>query len=372
MIDWFMATLLLAKPLFYINLLTTVSSITNYSVIASSRGEMIDLPALSYGLFHGEVKPIRMFNSITTGINFQGLNMDIGHLRGITWVKNDDPASAINNTPSLMQNGKSASRNRWINYNRSKGQYESGAEHAGTEQFWVNKKECRYVDDNNQIVNPLLPDCAQAISAMKAIAIAQSQGQKIYTINRSNAATALSKLPVTGVVGDEIRNAIQQGMEVTIHEKPVTAYGWTGYGYIITDPETGGGAYLVAGGGNGAFLFITGVFIIGMIIAMLPAILATGTLLAVAPLLVLGIGSLIMGASLLGIVDKSFCKLGFSIIIGTTFAVLAGIILSWLTPLLGTAAAVSHQIVSFLLSSSVARVSGALYGWATSDGVCPG
>ncbi|MDY0049807.1 MAG: hypothetical protein RBR73_03570, partial [Halothiobacillaceae bacterium] len=30
--------------------------------------------------------------------------------------------------------------------------------------------------------------------------------------------------------------------------------GWTGYGYIIVDPETGAGAYLIEGKGNGMFL----------------------------------------------------------------------------------------------------------------------
>ena len=40
-------------------------------------------------------------------------------------------------------------------------------------------------------INP----CAEAISAVKAIAIAQSEGQKIYTINKQNSQTALQKLP---------------------------------------------------------------------------------------------------------------------------------------------------------------------------------
>ncbi len=83
---------------------------------------------------------------------------------------------------------------------------------------------------------------AQAVStAVKAIAIAQAQGQKIYTINQSNAATALPKLPVGGTVGQEIASAVQAGKEVTVHEKPISAHGFTGYGYVITDPETGGG-----------------------------------------------------------------------------------------------------------------------------------
>ena len=49
----------------------------------------------------------------------------------------------------------------------------------------------------------------------------------------------------------EIQSAVQAGKEVTVHEKPISAHGFTGYGYTITDPETGAGAYLIEGKGNG-------------------------------------------------------------------------------------------------------------------------
>jgi hypothetical protein len=119
------------------------------------------------------------------------------------------------------------------------------------EQFWTDKSQCRYQDENGQFQNPTLPDCAQGISVVKAITIAQSQGQKIYTITQQNANTALSKLPIGGSVGQEIRNAVLSGKEVTVHEKQINAYGWSGYGYIVTDPETGeGGWYIIEGSGN--------------------------------------------------------------------------------------------------------------------------
>ena len=195
---------------------------------------MVDRPALSYGLFHAQVKPRKLYGIVTTGITFQGLNMDIGHLRHTRWVKNDDPQAQINNKPELTANGKSAAQNRWIAYNKMRGQYASAMEHAVPEQFWVDKSQCRYTDENGQIQNPTQADCAQAVSAVKAIAIAQAQGQKIYTINQSNAATALPKLPVGGTVGQEIQSAVQAGKEVTVHEKPISAHGFTGYGYTIT------------------------------------------------------------------------------------------------------------------------------------------
>ena len=184
------------------------------------------------------------------GVTFQGLNMDIGHLRHVRWVKDDDPKSQINDKPELKQNNKSAAQNRWIAYNRMRGQYASAMEHAAPEAFWVDKMKCSYTDENERIQNPTLNPCAEAISAVKAIAIAQSEGQKIYTINKANAQTALAKLPIGGEVGSEIRNAVNAGKEVTVHEKSINKHGWKGFGYIVIDPETGAGAYIIEGNGN--------------------------------------------------------------------------------------------------------------------------
>ena len=184
------------------------------------------------------------------GVTFQGLNMDIGHLRHVRWVKDDDPKSQINDKPELKQNNKSAAQNRGIAYNKMRGQYASAMEHAAPEAFWVDKTKCSHTDENGRIQNPTLNPCAEAISAVKAIAIAQSEGQKIYTINKQNAQTALAKLPIGGEVGSEIRNAVNAGKEVTVHEKSINKHGWKGFGYIVIDPETGAGAYIIEGNGN--------------------------------------------------------------------------------------------------------------------------
>ena len=230
------------------------TSLQSHGVIAASQAQMFDAPALSYGLFHAQVRPNKLYGIVTTGVTFQGLNMDVGHLRHMRWVKDDNPASTINNKPDLIQNGKSAAQNRWIAYNKMRGQYSSAMEHAVPEQAWVNRNTCKYVDESGQVKNPTLQPCAEGISAVKAIAIAQSQGQKIYTITRENAATALPKLPVGGDAGAEIRSAIQAGKEITVHESQISAYAWTGYGYTVIDPDTGAGGYIIEGKGNGGWL----------------------------------------------------------------------------------------------------------------------
>jgi len=91
-----------------------------------------------------------MCGIVTTGITFLGLNMDIGHLRSIRWVQDDDPQSPINGKPELTGNGKSAAQNRWIAYNKMRGQYSSAMEHAVPEQFWVDKSQCRYQDEGGK------------------------------------------------------------------------------------------------------------------------------------------------------------------------------------------------------------------------------
>jgi len=52
----------------------------------------------------------------------------------------------------------------------------------------------------------------------------------------------------------DIRNALAAGKDVTVHQAPITQSGWTGSGYIITDPATGAGAYMISGGANGTAL----------------------------------------------------------------------------------------------------------------------
>ena len=41
---------------------------------------------------------------------------------------------------------------------------------------------------------------------------------------------------------------------MTTHTNNVSVPGWSGAGYIVINPQTGDGAYLISGGANGAFL----------------------------------------------------------------------------------------------------------------------
>jgi hypothetical protein len=64
---------------------------------------------------------------------------------------------------------------------------------------------------------------------------------------------------------------------VITHTDAVSVPGWTGAGYIITDSDTGSGAYKIAGGGNGGFMALLagiaqGAAAMAMLIALFAAI----------------------------------------------------------------------------------------------------
>lgn len=117
---------------------------------------------------------------------------------------------------------------------------------------------------------------AQGISAVKALQIASSQGQTIYTVTKANYAEILPKLNHSTDVMTDVRNAINAGKEVTISQTQVHAFGWSGTGYIVLDPESGVGAYLIGGGADGGWTqeqagyasgLSAGIAISGMLIA---------------------------------------------------------------------------------------------------------
>jgi hypothetical protein len=139
-----------------------------------------------------------------------------------------------------------------ISYNRQSGMRASAYEHLIPEKLFTDQTQ---------------PNAPQAISAVKALAIAASQGQKIYTITQANQDIILPQINVDPDVMTETQNALSAGNEVTVHQSPITQSGWTGTGYIITDPVTGAGAYKISGGANGAVLFTEGL-VTGSIISL--------------------------------------------------------------------------------------------------------
>ena len=94
----------------------------------------------------------------------------------------------------------------------------------------------------------------EAISAVKALYLANAQQIPVYHITQANAASVIPRLQLNALTISEIETAIAVGKEVITHESPVSVPGWSGAGYIIFDPVTGDGAYKIGGGLNGSFL----------------------------------------------------------------------------------------------------------------------
>jgi hypothetical protein len=139
--------------------------------------------------------------------------------------------------------------------------------------------------------NPSLPACPQGISAVKALALAGSQGQRVYTITpqvyASNPAIVQNQLVAhSQATRERVQGYLDAGWEVSIHQAPITQDGWTGAGFTAIDPTTGAGGYLIEGASNGGtlvaqggaalFSLVTLVRLLAFVQTFLPGILFVG------------------------------------------------------------------------------------------------
>ena len=207
------------------------SSVVSYFVSIDANGEasargagVITQRMPSFGNF-GTVAQTRFTFGVPKSVDFPGLQMDMDRIVGVDCAKDANAATLISFRKAIG------------------GQY-SAHEHLITEKL--------FTDTNN-------PNRLQAISAVKAIAIAASHGQRIYTLsqdNQSQHASIIASLAINIDVKREISDALAVGREVIVHHEKISAFGFTGVGYIIVDPDTGAGAYKISTGANGAKLLV--------------------------------------------------------------------------------------------------------------------
>ena len=123
----------------------------------------------------------------------------------------------------------------------------------------------------------------QGISAVKTLNTANDQGIPIYVVNQSNINTILPLLQSRSDVKTDIQNAVNAGEIVTVQKTYVTYNDWTGCGYIIIDPKTGAGSYMISDGLNGGgfeywfwtvMLGLAYIALIAAIVLILPEIIA--------------------------------------------------------------------------------------------------
>ncbi len=153
-------------------------------------------------------------------ISSGGLNMDADYLMQVVKAKDGNSETAKQ-------------------YMLSSGMTSSALEHSVPEQLFS-------TPDNK----------AEGISTVKALKIANDQGIPIYTVNQANIGTVMWQLEVDQQVKDDILNAVNAGKVVTVSKTNINFNGWIGCGYIITNPDTGAGGYMISGGSNGGYLII--------------------------------------------------------------------------------------------------------------------
>ncbi|MBJ9738950.1 transglutaminase domain-containing protein [Acinetobacter oleivorans] len=223
---------------------------------------------MSFGTFSTSLQGVYSWGVLRTA-KFAGMVMDIDRI-GSTIVDKDNKQANL--LAFIQQQGPRKSLN----------------ENLVPEQFFNDPKSIQKNVDG--------------ISAVKVLKLANEQGQKIYQIDQSNVNMLLPQLNHDNQVMTDISNAVASGKIVITSQTKVNLGSWSGSGYIITDPNTGSGAYMISGGLNGgallpllsgAFAGIAAAAIFGMAI---PIFISAGMVLA---LLAFFIGILILTAAIL-------------------------------------------------------------------------
>ena len=121
-----------------------------------------------------------------------------------------------------------------IQTNKSLGVIGSSLEHLVLEQLFATNGE-------------------QGFSAVKAMQVANQEGQKIFTITKDNYQEIIPQLNLAPAAIADIESAAKAGYTVTTHQNRISLNGYTGEGYIILD-SSGNGAWMINGGRYGGFM----------------------------------------------------------------------------------------------------------------------
>ncbi|MCM1205041.1 MAG: hypothetical protein NC300_12940 [Bacteroidales bacterium] len=91
----------------------------------------------------------------------------------------------------------------------------------------------------------------RSISTINVMEKAQEEDIEFLLISGANLNTEIEKLNADEATKQTIINAVNSGKVVTVPAEEVTIGGWHGTGYIVMNPETGAGEYMISGGLNG-------------------------------------------------------------------------------------------------------------------------
>lgn len=91
-----------------------------------------------------------------------------------------------------------------------------------------------------------------SVSAVKALQFANQNGIAVYKITSANQGQLVPQLQIGQKDLTDITNALNSGKEVIVSQTNVQIHDWNGLGYIVRDPFSGSGAYIISGGLAGA------------------------------------------------------------------------------------------------------------------------
>ena len=92
------------------------------------------------------------------------------------------------------------------------------------------------------------------VSAVKVHQLANEMAIPIHKVDQSNISTVLSLLQISNESKSDILNAVNSGKTVYVPQRNLQYYDWTGTAYIVLDPNTAAGAYIISGGISGGKL----------------------------------------------------------------------------------------------------------------------
>jgi hypothetical protein len=126
----------------------------------------------SYGTFATNMN-VEYFFGQPRNVHFSGVLMDMDRMKSSAEAKNN-------------------CWEKWVNFNKATGSAMSAYEHLVPEKLFSTTI-----------------DKAEGVSAVKALALANQQGQRTYTINQQNYQTALPQLTISNATKNEIRTAVE-------------------------------------------------------------------------------------------------------------------------------------------------------------------
>ena len=133
----------------------------------------------------------------------------------------------------------------------------------------------------------------RGISAVQLLFDATLAGIPVYEITSDNVAAVLPLLSLPSAVEADIANSVNAGKVVLAPETQITKDTYTGVGYIVQDPVTGAGAYLISGGQNGGRLVECFRRLVPVLITILAIILIIALIYWLWPFIVAGLGGLL-------------------------------------------------------------------------------